>query len=93
MNVEKGASKTLSIGLNGQPYAKAAWKCDCDLPWVPLSLGQTLRWFGMNVGMAIRPRHNMAAHWDNNCYGSLKPGEYGSFMSRNRFNLILNIWI
>ena len=78
----------VEIGLNGQPYAKAAWKCDYDLPWVPLSLGQTLRWFGMNVGMAIRPRNNTAAHWDANKYGCLTPDDYSKYMSRNRFNLI-----
>ena len=78
----------VETGLNGQPYSKAAWKCDYDLQWVPLSLGQTLKWFGMNVGMAIRPRHNTAAHWDENSYGCLKPDEYHNFMSRNRFNLI-----
>ena len=75
-------------GMNGQPYAKAAWRCDYDLPWVPLSLGQSLRWFGMNVGMAIRPRNNTAAHWDQNSYGCLTPDDYNKFMSRNRFNLI-----
>ena len=75
-------------GLNGQPYSKAAWKCDYDLQWVPLSLGQSLKWFGMNIGMAIRPRHNTASHWDANSYGCLKPDDYSTFMSRNRFNLI-----
>ena len=75
-------------GLAGQPHATASWKCDYDLQWVPLSLGQTLKWFGMNVGMAIRPRHNTAAHWDTNSYGCLKPADYSNYMSRNRFNLI-----
>ena len=38
--------------------------------------------------MAIRPRHNTAAHWDTNSYGCLKPDDYSNYMSRNRFNLI-----
>ena len=53
-------------GLRDQPNAKQAWKEDYDLRWVPLSLGQSLKWFGMHIGMAIRPRHNTASYWDSN---------------------------
>ena len=56
-------------GLEGRPHAKAAWKNDYDLNWVPLSVGSTLKWFGLHVGMAIRPRHNTAAYWDQDVYG------------------------
>jgi len=70
--------------LQGLPHAKAGWQQDYDLQWVPLSLGQTLKWFGMHVGMAIRPRHNTAAY----SYGCLRADEFNSYLSRNRFNLI-----
>ena len=75
-------------GLQGLPHAKAGWQQDYDLQWVPLSLGQTLKWFGMHVGMAIRPRHNTAAYWDTNSYGCLRADDFNSYLSRNRFNLI-----
>ena len=71
-------------GLHGLPHAKAAWQQDYDLQWVPLSLGQTLKWFGMHVGMAIRPCHNTAAYWDTNS----RADDFNSYLSRNRFNLI-----
>ena len=75
-------------GLQDQPNAKLAWKQDYDLKWVPLSLGQSLKWFGMHIGMAIRPRHNTASFWDSNTYGCLRPDDYANYLSRNRFNLI-----
>ena len=75
-------------GLQGLPHAKAGWQQDYDLQWVPLSLGQTLKWFGMHVGMAIRPRHNTAAYWDTNSYGCLRADDFNTYLSRNRFNLI-----
>ena len=42
--------------MSKTPNVKAAWMNDYDLKWTPLSLGTTLRWFGLHVGMAIRPR-------------------------------------
>ena len=80
--------KDVETALNGQPYAKAGWQHDYDLAWVPLSLGQSLKWFGIHVGMAIRPRHNTASHWDTQSYGCLTPENYSNYLSRNRFNLI-----
>ena len=76
------------LGLADKPHTKAAWKNDYDLNWIPLSVGTTLKWFGLHVGMAIRPRHNTAAYWDQDVYGCLTPDAYSSYMSRNRFNLI-----
>ena len=78
----------VETGLRDQPNAKLAWQNDYDLNWVPISLGQSLRWFGIHIGMAIRPRHNTASYWDSNDYGCLRHDDYSSYMSRNRFNLI-----
>ena len=74
--------------LEGKPNSKAAWRNDYDLNWVPLSVGSSLKWFGLHVGMAVRPRHNTAAYWDMDIYGCLTPDAYSNYMSRNRFNLI-----
>ena len=48
--------------LEGKPNSKAAWRNDYDLNWVPRSVGSSLKWFGLYVGMAVRPRHNTAAY-------------------------------
>ena len=74
--------------LSKQPEAKRAWEHDYDIKWEPQSLGSSLKWFGLHVGMAIRPRHNTASYWDSNTYGCLKPDDYGLYMSRNRFNQV-----
>jgi len=47
--------------LKNKPHEKKAWQQDYDLKWVPMSLGSSLRWFGLHVGMAIRPHHNTAS--------------------------------
>ena len=68
-------------GLAGFPHAKAVWQQDYDLQWVPLSLGQSLKWFGMHAGMAIRPRNNTAAYWDSSSYVFLRADDFNSYLS------------
>ena len=53
-----------------------------------LSVGTSLRWFGLHIDMAIRPRHNTASFWDQDVYGALTPDAYYSCMSRTLLNLI-----
>ena len=74
--------------LKNKPHEKKAWQQDYDLKWVPMSLGSSLRWFGLHVGMAIRPHHNTASYWDRETYGCLRADDYSNYMSRNRFNLV-----
>ena len=87
-NPDDPAEPDILEAMNKTPNVKAAWMNDYDLKWTPLSLGTTLKWFGLHVGMAIRPRHNTAAYWDQDVYGCMTPDAYCNYMSRNRFNLI-----
>ena len=66
----------------------ADFERDYDLPWEDQSIGSIIRYLGVHVGMAIRPRRSIADFWSKESFGCISPDTFGRYMSRNRFNLI-----
>ena len=61
---------------------------DYDVIWENQSIGSVVRYMGIHVGMAIRPRRNISDYWSKDSYGCLTADNFGRYMSRNRFNVI-----
>ena len=66
----------------------SAFERDYDLQWEDQSIGSIIRYLGMHIGMAIRPRRSISDYWSKDSFGCLTPDSFSRYMSRNRFNLV-----